>query len=89
MKAILAALLLSSSAHAAVIGVIDTQKGRVDLHDEAGLCTHGAMKAEYIGQDGTRVLGCWAFVGGIVSIAFLDGDSARLQPGVVRKPVVL
>ena len=56
------------------------------LHDEAGPCVGGALFAEYVAADGSRVPGCWVKRPGHVAIVFFDGDVGAVPEGALQKP---
>ena len=56
------------------------------LHDEAGPCVGGALLAEYVSPDGSKVPGCWVKRPGHVAIVFFDGDVGAVPEGALQKP---
>lgn len=57
------------------------------LHDEAGPCVGGALFAEYVAADGSKVVpGCWVTRPGHVAIVFFDGDVGAVPEQALRAP---
>lgn len=84
----IALALLACTAQAKVIGVVDANGARIELHDEPGQCVGGAMRAEYIARDGSRVPGCWTQRRpDLVGVVFMDGDVATVPIEAIRPPV--
>lgn len=79
-------LLIASPAQAAIIGVVPMEDARLLLHDEQRVCVGQARYAEYVARDGGKVGGCWVFGGGMIGIAFFDGDTGRVPVDRVKKP---
>lgn len=90
MKRAIAALALLAplSAGAAVVGVIRSQHGQIELHDTAGPCVGGALAATYrpANPADAPVPGCWVARNGRVVLVFFDGDVASAPIEAVRKP---
>lgn len=85
----LAALLCASSAQAELMGVVDAQNGVVvNLHREAGPCVGGARRAEYVDVvKKQNIPGCWAVQGGgVIQVAWFDGDADAIPLSAVRLP---
>lgn len=78
--------LLAASAHAGVLGFVQTPQGRIEMHDERGPCTGNAMRADFVPYDGDRVSGCWVVRGTVVAVVFLDGDIAQVPVVFLQKP---
>lgn len=85
MRLLALVLLAATQAHAAVIAEAVNGDARLELHDDAGPCL-GAARLAVFTRGREKVPGCWVFVDNAVQIAFLDGETARLPPGVFSKP---
>jgi hypothetical protein len=81
--------LVPSPAHAAVLGVVDTPAGRIELHDEAGPCKGEARRVEFLPPKGDAIPGCWKPVGAMLAVVFFDTDIASIPLAAVRKPETL
>jgi hypothetical protein len=88
VKAAIAACLLASSAQAAVMGVVSTEQGSLELHDEAGAtCKGEAKRADFVSPRGERTGGCWIVTDdGMIWVVFFDTDTARIPVRFVKKP---
>lgn len=87
---ICALALLACAAHATVIGVVEAHGTRIEFHDEPGQCVGGAMRAEFVANDGLRIAGCWTLrTPELVGVAFLDGDAVSVPVAAIRRPVRL
>jgi hypothetical protein len=88
MKHLIAAALAVASIPAAadVALVADLPGGAsIELHDVAGPCVGGALRAEYVAADGTKVPGCWVKRPGHIALIFFDGDVGAI-PDMQLKP---
>ncbi len=80
-------LLLCLPAHAAVVAVVETSAGTINLHDTAGPCFGNARFAEYISVDASvKIGGCYLSNGMAVRVVFLDGDVADIPVNALKKP---
>lgn len=87
MKPWLALLLFfAATAQAAVVGFVQSPEGRVDLHDDIGVCVAGAKRAVYTPTTGDPIPGCWVFVRGVIHVAFFDGDTGQIPVQALKKP---
>lgn len=92
MKYLVLTLLmgLAGPAAAQLTGVIDAANGAViNLHkDDGGLCVENGHLAEYVNAiEKKTIRGCWTVQrGGMLSIAFLDGDVVIVPLAAVRQP---
>lgn len=80
-------LALALPAQAAVVGVVEGEGSRLELHDDAGgLCVGQARKAEHVPDKGARVPGCWTTGNGIIFVVFLDGEIGKIPMQAVKPP---
>jgi hypothetical protein len=86
MKLLLASLLVATSAHAELVATVDTNGGRIEVHNTDGACVEGARHALYVGKEGKRVAGCWVHATGGLFFVFFDGDIARVPMGALKTP---
>lgn len=89
LRAVLALLFVPNAAMAGVIAIAVSSNSpeRIELSDTVGACVAGAKEARWVGgNDVAQVPACWRLVGGVVELAFLDGDSVRI-PMQAFKPV--
>ena len=88
MRFVLAALacLLTTGAHAALLGSVELPNGSIDVYDDAGPCKAQAKRAVYVPAVGDQVPGCWVRGGGIYFVVFMDADIARIPVSDVKPP---
>jgi hypothetical protein len=89
MKDLIAAVLAIASMPAAadIALVADLPGGAtVQLHDVAGPCVGGALRAEYVAADGAKVPGCWVKRIGHVALIFFDGDVGAIPEAQLKPP---
>ena len=80
----------SGSAHADVVGFVQSPEGRIDFYEDRGVCKAEAKRAEYVPlRGGEAVPGCWISKGSYVGIVFLDGDIAQVPVAALQKPVAV
>jgi hypothetical protein len=85
LAAAVLALACGTSFGAALLEA-PTADGWVTLHSEAGTCVSGARKAEWsYSAGGAALLGCWRLSDGGVAVAWLDGYSSFVPPGLLSK----
>lgn len=85
--AVLVVMLSSLHAHADVIGVARNDAGAVYLHDEPRACVGGAWYAQWRGNDGGVVDGCWQIIPKErVQAVFLDADVALISFDAIKQP---
>ena len=84
---LVAACLLAGAAHAEIIGTVDSDKGRIDLHDDKGSCVAEARRAEFTPPEkGEHVAGCWVAGGPFILVVFFDADIARIPVAAIQPP---
>ena len=84
----LVSALLTLPAHASVVGYVQAPEGRIELHEDRGLCKAEAKRAEYLPvKGGEAVPGCWISKGSFVGVVFLDGDIAQIPVAALQKPI--
>jgi len=76
-------------AQAKIVGFVQDRNGLINFHDEPGLCKAQALRAEFVGSDGTTVVGCWLPIPGGISVVFLDGDFFRLPASAIKPATAL
>lgn len=88
MKAVLLlSLLLATQAQAAVFGIVQLRSGaHLRLHDQPGICVHGALLVEYVAPGKPVLAGCWTRAGDVMRVVFLDGDSGDVPIEAVKRP---
>ena len=79
-------LLAAGAVSAKIMGTVDSETGRIDLHDEQGQCAGKALRAEYVPVEGEKIQGCWVTGGPFVLVVFLDADIARIPVAMIRPP---
>ena len=90
MKTLAACLLFSGAAQAAVIGIVPTESGRMEMHDSAGkLCVGPARSVQYIPRTGKAIEGCWRVHEGKILAVFLDGDAVVFPVEIIKYPTSL
>lgn len=78
---------MAATAHADVVGYVQTPQGRIEVHDDRGPCAGDAKKAVYVPMQGEdRITGCWVVRGTVVAVVFLDGDIAQVPVVYMQKP---
>jgi hypothetical protein len=78
--------ILTVTAQADVVGTVKAEGGRIDLHNEPGICVADALRASYVPSRGEPVGGCWVTSNGVVLVVFLDGDIARIPVLAIKAP---
>lgn len=89
MRILLAALLASTTANAAVIATMETKGGRMYLTDEARQCENG-HSGLLVGGNAKPLGLCWLVDDGQVLVTYADGD-LRIYPAeafVLREKAV-
>jgi hypothetical protein len=88
MKTALVSILLAATGacQAAVVGVVESPQGRIDLFDDHGQCVGKALKAEFIPEQGETVQGCWVVGGQVILVVFLDADIATIPVAMIAPP---
>ena len=85
MRALAAvACLLTTHAHAALLGSVQLPLGNIDLFNDAGLCKAQALRAVYVPAQGEPVPGCWVSGSGMVFIVFFDAGIARFPASEIK-----
>ena len=64
---------------------VQTPHGRIELHEERGICQKQARRAAFVPADGESVGGCWVEKGTMVGVVFLDGDFAAVPVEALEK----
>lgn len=85
MKPVLLALLFAASAHADVIATVETNAGKIEVHNTDGACVDGAKHALFVGG-GKKIPGCWVHIPGGMFMVFFDGDTARVPISALKVP---
>jgi hypothetical protein len=80
-----AALLAAGSVQAQALAEYVEGDARIELHRDAGPCVDNARWAVFF-RGMVRVSGCWILAGGVVQIAWLDGDVSQVPLRVFREP---
>lgn len=93
MKALLSLVILSGllgvspPATADLIGVAKTgPSSRIDFFSEAGACVGNAKKAEFVGERGVGIPGCWVPAEKGLFVVFFDGDYAYVHMSGITQP---
>lgn len=88
--AFLASFVALSATAGSIATATSSDGASITLMEEAGPCVGGARLAVYVSPDAkSRVPGCWKLAGGMVVVAFLDGDMAQIPVGDLKKPTSL
>ena len=83
---VLCIALLALPAQGKIALTVQSEAGKIDLHDEPGICLGDAMRAEFVTPAGAVTPGCWTVKGTAVFVVFLDGDVARIPVGALKAP---
>lgn len=64
----------------------DPRAERILLHNERGICTEKALRAQFATKKGFFIEGCWKVIDrGNIQIVFLDGDFAVVPVSAFKK----